>query len=238
VGPGWWPEGAFSGPIPFEDKKAIEDVASYLVKAPLSLKKLVYLDGQRAVVYRSKMNPALGRNFEAMDPLEWLARLADHIPDPGKHRTLAYGHYANRARGARAKEKDKPEGTPAEAPKKRRCSPNWARLISKVYHADPLVCRRCGGRLAIVAITRLGHDRPLGLPGLRRRRGESRSQAMARQPGRIEPCCIRRPLHEHGETWGSTVLFALLTATIAWTRLRGAGSGGAAAESLGAGRRC
>jgi hypothetical protein len=97
------------------------------------------------------MNPALGRNFEAMDPLEWLARLADHIPDPGKHRTLAYGHYANRARGARAKEKAQLEGAPAEGPKKRRCSPNWARLISKVYQADPLVCRSCGGRLAIVA---------------------------------------------------------------------------------------
>ena len=69
-------------PIPSEDNKAIEDVASYLVKAPLSLKKLVDLDGQKAVVYRSKMNPALGRNSEAMDPLEWLARLADHIPDP------------------------------------------------------------------------------------------------------------------------------------------------------------
>ena len=26
-----------------------------------------------------------------------------------------------------------------------------ARLISRVYHADPLVCRRCGGPLAIVA---------------------------------------------------------------------------------------
>ena len=34
------------------------------------------------------MNPSLGRNFEAMDPLEWLARLSDHIPDPGQHRTL------------------------------------------------------------------------------------------------------------------------------------------------------
>ena len=49
--------------------------------APLSLKKLVYLDGQKAVLYRSRMNPSLGRNFEAMDPLEWLARMADHIPD-------------------------------------------------------------------------------------------------------------------------------------------------------------
>jgi hypothetical protein len=65
--------------IPFEDKTAIEDVASYVVRAPLSLKTLVYLDGQRAVLYRSKMNLRLGRNFEAMDPLEWLARMADLI---------------------------------------------------------------------------------------------------------------------------------------------------------------
>ena len=28
------------------------------------------LDGQKAVLYRSRMNPSLGRNFEAMDPLE------------------------------------------------------------------------------------------------------------------------------------------------------------------------
>ena len=39
-----------------------------------------------------------------MDPLEWLARMADHIPDPGKHRTLFYAYYANRARGDRAAE--------------------------------------------------------------------------------------------------------------------------------------
>jgi len=50
------------------------------------------------------MNPSLGRNFEAMDPLEWLARLADHIPDPGKHRTHFYAHYANRVRGQRPSE--------------------------------------------------------------------------------------------------------------------------------------
>ena len=33
-------------------------------------------------------NPALGQNFVAMDSLEWLARMTDHVPDPGKHRTL------------------------------------------------------------------------------------------------------------------------------------------------------
>ena len=30
----------------------------------------------------------------SMDPLEWLARMADHIPDAGKHRTHFYGCYA------------------------------------------------------------------------------------------------------------------------------------------------
>jgi hypothetical protein len=65
------------------------------VRNPLSLRKLVYLDGQRAVLYRSRMNPSLGRNFEALDPLEWLARMSDHIPDPGQHRTVFYGQYGS-----------------------------------------------------------------------------------------------------------------------------------------------
>jgi hypothetical protein len=82
-----------------QDKQHLEDTAAYLVRNPLSLKKLVYLDGQQAVLYRSRMNPSLGRNFEALDPLEWLARMSDHIPDPGQHRTILYGVYANRVRG-------------------------------------------------------------------------------------------------------------------------------------------
>jgi hypothetical protein len=37
------------------------------------------------------------------------------------------------------------------APKKRRCPPSWARLLSKVYQVDPLVCSRCGNKMTIVA---------------------------------------------------------------------------------------
>ena len=85
-------------------------MASYVVRNPVSLKRLVYIDGHNAVVYRAlRPNPSLGANFVALDPLEWLARIADH-PDPGKHRTLFYAHYANRARGARAREKQLLEG--------------------------------------------------------------------------------------------------------------------------------
>jgi hypothetical protein len=104
---------AFVGqPIAPENKAALEDIAAYLLRPPLSLEKLVYLDGKQAVLYRSRMNPGLGRNFEAVDPLEWLARMADHIPDPGKHRTLFYGAYANRTRGARESTKPGPHPPP------------------------------------------------------------------------------------------------------------------------------
>ena len=90
--------------------------------------------------------------FVAMDPLEWLARMSDHIPDQGKHRTLLYGHYANRARGARDKEKALLEVAQAEAPKKRRCSPSWARLISKVYHVDLSADRQARSPAANAAV--------------------------------------------------------------------------------------
>ena len=35
-------------PIPPEDTRAIEDMASYLVRSAISLKRLVYIDGQKA----------------------------------------------------------------------------------------------------------------------------------------------------------------------------------------------
>ncbi len=54
---------AFVGePIPPENTKAIEDMAGYVVRNPLSLKRLVYVDGQQAVIYRAlKPNPRSGK---------------------------------------------------------------------------------------------------------------------------------------------------------------------------------
>jgi hypothetical protein len=116
----------------------------------LSLKKLVYLDGHKAALYRSRMNRSLGRNLEALDPLEWLARMSDPIPDPGQHRTILYGHYANRTREARRRDECEWPETSAE-PSRRRSSPTWARLIARIYQTDPLVCSRCGQKMQIIA---------------------------------------------------------------------------------------
>ncbi len=109
----------------------------------------MYLDGQKAVLYRSKMNPSLGRNFEAMDPLAWLARMADHTPTRAN---IAPTSMASTQAASGLSADDGNVGHPARAaPAKRRCSPGWARLISKVYPADPLVCKGCAGPLKIVA---------------------------------------------------------------------------------------
>ena len=172
-----------------EDKHEFEDTAAYLVRSPLSLRKLVYLDGEKAVLYRSRMNPFLGRNFEAMDPLEWLARMSDHIPDPGQHRTLFYGAYANRVRGVSGERSVAAE----PAPPRRRCSPSWARMIAKVYQVDPLLCTRCGKRMGIVGFVTdsVAIGRILDHLGL--------STPQAERPPPIRE--IAR-VAEHGEGWG------------------------------------
>ena len=72
------------------------------------------------------MNPSLGRSFEAMDPLESLALLSDHIPDPGQHRTLFYGEYSNRVRGSGHRGEAEVQTEDEPGPRKR-CPPSWAR---------------------------------------------------------------------------------------------------------------
>jgi hypothetical protein len=89
------------------------------------------------------------RSGSSLDPLEWLARMRDRIPDPGQHRTLFNGEYSNRVRGSG--HPDEREAHAGEAPEPRkRCSPTWARLIARVYQVDPLVCTRCGQRMSTI----------------------------------------------------------------------------------------
>ncbi len=54
---------------------------------------------------------------------------------------------------SRAQTREEPgEGKVEEEPaQKRCCTASWARLIAKVFHADPLTCRKFGGKLEIVA---------------------------------------------------------------------------------------
>ena len=126
-----------------------------------------------------------------MDPVEWLARMSDHIPDPGQHRTLFYGEYSNRVRGSRPPEAE--ESPVAAEPLRKRCSPSWARLIAKVHEVDPLLCPRCGQRMSIVAFL----TDALAIRKILDHLGLSTPEADKPPPPRE----VLR-VAEHGEGWG------------------------------------
>ena len=64
-----------------------------------------------------------------------------------------YGYYSNKSRGLR-KKAGADDTIPAlieseVSPKEFR--QNWARLIQKIYHVDPLVCSKCLGSMRIIS---------------------------------------------------------------------------------------
>jgi len=75
----------------------------------------------------------LKRNFQVMSGAAWLELLCRHIPDRYEHLVRYVGWYSNRARGERAKAA-------------------WARLIRKVYEADPLECPQRKGPMRVIAL--------------------------------------------------------------------------------------
>ena len=100
------------------------------------------------------MNPS-AETSRPWTPWSGLARMADHIPDPGKHRTHFYAHYANRTRGSGADKTAAPdlgaEGTEAEKPKKR-CSPSWARLLATAYRFEEATADPCESWMPVASL--------------------------------------------------------------------------------------
>ena len=109
-----------------------------------------------------------------MDPLEFLARVLLHIPEPNKHLVRFYGVCANRVRSEKLR---RDEAAEDEAiPPRRVLRKRWAQLIDyrargphphahtlrrlracgcaegsyRIYEVDPLTCR-CGAEMRMVA---------------------------------------------------------------------------------------
>ena len=114
--------------------------------ATLSSSTVVTLATMPASRARSKAFPS---GVSASKMISWRrARQPLIAPDPAGH---FHAHYAKRVRGERPSEEPGHQKHEEQQPKKRRCSPSWARLIAEVYEADPLVSKRCGGPLKVVA---------------------------------------------------------------------------------------
>ncbi|MDH3817069.1 MAG: transposase, partial [Myxococcales bacterium] len=101
-------------------------------------------------------------SLQTFDPLEFLARVIMHIPEPRRHLVRYYGWYSNVSRGKRNKEEDeqsRPIEETADAPRidgdrsadARSFRRSWAQLIKRIYEVDPLQCPSCGGEMKVVA---------------------------------------------------------------------------------------
>ena len=102
-------------------------------------------------------DPKSGATSITLDPLEWIHRLTSHIPDPGRHCQRFYGAYANRARISVSPADGQSAASPPanhtqheDSEFSREAPSTWARLIKKIFEADPMLCS-CGARMRIVS---------------------------------------------------------------------------------------
>ena len=147
-----------------DDHQARQRVAGYLVHPPISLERLRYrLETGQVIYYGRRSGDAESAPARIFPALDFLAALCSHVPDSGQQLVRHYGALANARRGsagAAASASAVPTGVQplhqadSESGEEfaRGRSSSWARLIKKVYEADPLVCPRCSGPLTIVSL--------------------------------------------------------------------------------------
>ncbi len=148
------------------DGAAVERLARSIMRPPISLDRMAW-DGVGEVRYRRKRGHACsglrGREVEAFDAREFLARVLMHVPEPRRHLVRYYGWYSNVSRGKRRKACPEHENlgdaaiampsraARAETRDARALRRSWARLIKRIYEVDPLVCPSCGGEMKVIA---------------------------------------------------------------------------------------
>jgi hypothetical protein len=142
-------------PVDAAEVASLESQARYITRPVLAMDALQKLDAGHLVL-QTPPDPRSGATSITLDPLEWIHRIASHIPDPGRHCQRFYGAYSNRARTpascAPAQVTALPPAKFQEqdiADNSRETRSTWARLVRKIFEADPLLCT-CGGRMRII----------------------------------------------------------------------------------------
>jgi len=152
------------------DQQGVQRLIEYFLRCPFSQARMIEVTDAGKVIYKTEHN-AVGRfpepgdgellagpsrNFQVFDPLDFLAEVTQHVPDPGElpdpgeHLVRYYGWYSNKSRGQRA-QRQPPASAPARSPTAREARKGWAALIKQVYEADPLCCPKCGSEMKIIA---------------------------------------------------------------------------------------
>ncbi len=134
----------------------------YMMRSPVSLKRLRFTPSSSEVVYTRKGSHDTKEpsEDEKIDAEEFVARVLVQIPEPRRHLVRYYGAYSNAARGKRCKTEAQlgahaSSGTSEEAlptpPERAALRRRWANLIRRVYEVAPLVCPRCGAEMRVVS---------------------------------------------------------------------------------------
>jgi hypothetical protein len=142
-------------PVDAAETASMESQARYITRPVLAMDALEELDNG-SLGLQTPPDPGTGATSMELDPLEWIHRITSHIPDPGRHGQRFYGAYSNRGRIRVAARDHEDAGLPAALPEQdhsdcsREARSTWARLVRKIFEADPLLCP-CGGRMRIVS---------------------------------------------------------------------------------------
>ena len=150
--------------VPAGDGRALEALARYCLRNPVSLARLRWEPGSGTATYLPQTGHD-GEKAETREALDFVARLLAHVPDPRRHLVHYYGAYSNVVRGklkahgqARQGEllapgpgASSPPPPPSFSPSLAALRRGWAQLLRRVYETDPLVCPRCQGVMRVVS---------------------------------------------------------------------------------------
>jgi hypothetical protein len=81
-----------------EAKAGLEDLAQYIQRNPFSVEKMTLECPTDMVIYRSRLNAKINRNFEVFTATDFLAAITQHIPDKGAQMVRYYGWYSPESR--------------------------------------------------------------------------------------------------------------------------------------------
>jgi hypothetical protein len=143
-------------PVDAAEIASMESQARYITRPAMAMDALRELDDGNLAM-ETAPDPRTGATSIELGPLEWIHRITSHIPDPGKHCQRFYGAYSNRGRIPVPAPDGETAGLAAtlhperdDSDCSREARSTWARLIRKIFEADPLLCA-CGGRMRIVS---------------------------------------------------------------------------------------
>ena len=81
------------------DESAQENLAEYIARPPISLKKIRYEPFKGRVLFHTTYSEYFKENLHMFDALDFIAELTQHIPPKGLQLIRRYGLYASRTKG-------------------------------------------------------------------------------------------------------------------------------------------